>query len=104
MATTPSQTGKAAAAAPVIPPQGDYVTVNWAFFDKSHPHDKPLPIDIPRQLFEKNLLKCRYLFAKELHERFKYQAELETVKFWQVCSVYISPRGTLHKLTTTLIA
>jgi hypothetical protein len=102
MATTRSQTRKAAAAtSPVLPPQGDYVTVNWAFFDKSHPHDKPLPIDIPRQLFESNLLKCRYLFAKELLELVEFQADLNTIKFWQVCS---SPRCTLHKLNTTLIA
>jgi len=87
MPSTRSQ--KKQAAAPAIqPPQSGAVTLNWTFFDKSKPQDQPLPIYIPLQEFEGELLCCRPQFAAELHKHVGFQADLMTLKFWMVCRIY----------------
>src|SRR5271154_610805 len=84
--TTRSQTRQAAA---IQPPQDNYVTINWAFFDKSHPRNKPLPIEIPRQLFESSAFKCLDLFVTELLNYLEFRANRGSIRFWQVCGVYL---------------
>jgi len=87
------------AAAPAIEPR--HVTINWAFFDKSQPYDKPLPIHIPLQEFKDNALSCLPFFVAELLKHVKFRADPESVDFLKVC---ISPPVTYRKLTTTLAA
>ncbi|TFK31382.1 hypothetical protein BDQ12DRAFT_694237, partial [Crucibulum laeve] len=83
MSRTTRSTTKAAAAPIAQPPQDDYVTVNWVFFHSSHPHDKPLPIKLPRQLFEGPADDCCDLFVSALANRFAFKSDRNSITFWQ---------------------
>lgn len=62
----------------------DLVTINWIFFDKSHPDVcMPLAIDIPRARFNGRSQECRQIFASEILDNYSLSARQNTVKFWK---------------------
>jgi len=69
--------------------QEDGVAIIWLFFDKSYPPENARCIYIPRDLFERRSEDCQQLFATELHKKFHFDADVESIEFWMVISVHI---------------
>ncbi|KAF8871583.1 hypothetical protein BD779DRAFT_1652902 [Infundibulicybe gibba] len=72
----------AAAATPQQPTQDDPITLNWAFFNKSNPHNRPLSIHIPRLLFKGPVGYCQDIFSVALKKYCKFKADETTIQFW----------------------
>lgn len=100
-----SQTrSRSKATATVTPQQDDSVAVTWVFFDASRPNNNPLPINVPRSLFNGNAHACRGFFAAALWDEFAFKAQKRTIAFWKVGGAHLSwsnlnLRGTAHRTT-----
>ncbi|KAG2003784.1 hypothetical protein CC2G_004362 [Coprinopsis cinerea AmutBmut pab1-1] len=63
----------------------DSVTLNYVFIDPGclEASETPMPITIPRTLFEGKLRPCREVFATEISTEFGLEVAAGKVKFWK---------------------
>ena len=64
--------------------QGDFVALNWFFFDRSNTQENPCPINIPHGLFNEPIHNCRDFFASALKEGHLFEVEKTAIEFWRV--------------------
>ncbi|KAG5653608.1 hypothetical protein H0H81_011980 [Sphagnurus paluster] len=57
--------------------------ITWLFFDESRPNAKPSFITIPHNRFTGRAKHCRDLFAVELRNEHRFEADVYSIKFWQ---------------------
>ena len=64
--------------------QDALVTLNWIFFDRSHPNKEYRLMKVTRTHLDGSVAYWRNLFAMALLSEFAFQAEARTVEFFKV--------------------
>jgi len=70
--------------------QGDFVTLNWVFFDRSNARKNPCAIELSRALFNERAENLRDFFASALKEKHGFDIEKTAIEFWKVSDLGFS--------------